>query len=72
MSYHHWWQQARFLKSDDPKVKLHELVCQTLELAGTFDCLDITNLACLEYLGRAAQEIEHDYRDSEDGHRSGS
>ena len=72
MAYHHWWQQARFLKSDDPEVKLHELVCQTLELAGTFDCLDVTNLACLEYLVRAVQEIEHDHRDTEDGHHSGS
>ena len=70
MAYHHWWQQARFLKSDAPDVKLHELVCQTLELAGTFDCPDVTNLACLEYLVRAVQEIEHDHRDTED--RSGS
>ena len=72
MAYHHWWQQARFLKSDTPDVKLHELVCQTLELAGTFDCLDVTNLACLEYLVREVQKIEHEYRDTEDGHHSGS
>ena len=72
IAYHPWWQQARFLRSDDYQVKVHDLVCRTLELAGTYDSLDITNLACFEYLARAVQRIEHDYRDTEDGHHAGS
>ena len=72
MAYHQWWQQSKFLKSSDPTVKLHGLVCQTLEFAGTYDCLDVTNLVCIEYLLREVQQIEHAHRDAEDGHHSGS
>ena len=71
MAYHQWWQQSKFLKSNDPDVKLHNLVCQTLEFAGAFDCLDVTNLVCVEYLLREVQQVEHAYRNEEDGHHSG-
>ena len=71
MVYHQWWQQSNLLKSNDPDVKLRNLVCQTLEFAGTFDGLDVTNLACLEYLLREIQQIEHAFRNEEDGHHSG-
>ena len=72
MAYHQWWQQSKFLSSSDPLVKLHNLGCQTLEFAGTYDCLDATNLVCIEYLLREVQQIEHAYRHEEDGHHSGS
>ena len=55
----------------DPKVMLHNLGCQTLEWAGTFDCLDVSNLVCLEYLLREVQQIVHAFRNEEDGHHSG-
>ena len=47
-------------------------MCQTLEFAGTYDCLGVTNLVCIEFLLREVQQIEHFYRDAEDGHHSGS
>ena len=71
-AYHQWWQQSKFLKSDTPAVKLHGLLCEALEFAATYDCLDDTNLVCFERLLREVQQIEHDYRDAEDGHHSGS
>ena len=45
--------------------------CQTLEFAGTFDGLDVTTLVCLKYLLREIQQIEHAFRNEEDGHHSG-
>ena len=71
-AYHQWWQQSKFLKSDTPAVKLHGLLCEALEFAATYDCLDVTNLVCFERLLREVQQIEHDYRDAEDGHHSGN
>ena len=72
MAYHQWWQQSKFLKSSNPDVKLHNLVCQTLEFKGNFDCLDVTNLVCLEFLLREVQQIEHAFRNAEDGHHTGN
>jgi len=40
-------------------------------MAGAFDCLDVSNLSCLEYLLREVQKIEHEYRDMDDGHHTG-
>jgi len=71
VAYHQWWQQSKFLSSGDPKVKLHNLGCQTLEWAGTFDCLDVSNLVCLEYVLREVQKIEHEFRNADDGHHVG-
>ena len=71
MAYHQWWQQSMFLSSSDPLVKLHNLGCQALEFAGTFDCLDVTNLVCLEYVLREVQKIEHEFRNADDGHHTG-
>ena len=68
MAYHHWWQQSKFLRTSEPDVKLHQLVCQALEFAETFDGLDVTNLVCIEYLLREVQQIEHAYRNEEVGH----
>jgi hypothetical protein len=70
VAYHQW--QSKFLKYTDPSVKLHGLVCRVLEFGATYDCLDVTNLVCFEFLVREAQRIEHDFRNAEDGHHSGS
>ena len=40
-------------------------------MAGTYDHLDVSNLVCLELLLREVQQIEHHYRDMDDGHHSG-
>ena len=71
MDHHQWWQHSRFLPSDEPRVQLHQLGCRVLELAGTYDHLDVSNLACLELLLREVQKIEHHNRCMEDGHHSG-
>ena len=71
MDQHQWWQHSRSLPRDEPRVQLHQLGCRVLELAGTYDHLDVSNLACLELLLREVQKIEHRNRCMEDGHHSG-
>ena len=46
------------------------MCCRILELAGTFDQLDIPNLASLEVVARRLETIEYSYKDrTRDGER---
>lgn len=41
----------------------HQQCCRFMALAGMYDQLDVTNLACLEAVARRLQTIEYQYRE---------
>ena len=58
MDHHRWWTSSYGLSEDDALVKQHELTMKVLELFGSYDQLDLGNLAGLERLLREAPLTE--------------
>eukprot|EP00959_Pyramimonas_sp_CCMP1952_P241601 5049536-Pyramimonas_sp.AAC.1 len=51
------------LKPEQWGVAEHETLLRIIELAGQYDQLDVTNLACMEAAARRVQTIEWAYHD---------
>lgn len=65
--WHHQFKTLYRLNKGDWGVEAHELAMRMLDRAGTFDGLDVCNLACLEDLLRQAQLVEFAYLQESDG-----
>ncbi len=61
---HSTWRSDWSLAAEDKRVTLHELLCEILHVASTFDGLDLSNLASMELIGRHVQLLERDVRDA--------
>ena len=61
LDWHAFWKQLHKLKANDWGVSLHELVMRMVDRAGSYDGVDIFNLACLEDALRQAQLVEYTY-----------
>jgi len=60
---HSTWRSDWSLQGDDRRVVQHELLSEILHVAATYDCLDLSNLACMELVTRHVQLIEREVRD---------
>ena len=70
--HHRWWRSTAKLAASDWGVTEHAMLCDVLEHAGSYDNLDICNLACIEALARRLQTIEYQHRERvRDGERGG-
>ncbi len=56
--HHRWWSSTARLTTTDWGVAEHASCCWLLELAGSFDQLDLPNIACIEAVCRRMQAIE--------------
>ena len=63
IDYHLFWMNSNGLYPAMWGVQEHEAALEILDLAGTYDGLDIPNSAGLEHLVRRAQMIEFSYSD---------
>ncbi|CAK0902947.1 unnamed protein product, partial [Prorocentrum cordatum] len=63
LDHHRWWRHAAKLKAGDWGVAEHESVMKSLTYAGSYDQLDLANLACIEHLCRRARLIEYYHRE---------
>ena len=63
IDHHRFWMNSNGLYPDMWGVQEHEAALKILDLAGTYDGLDIPNSAGLEHLMRRAQLIEFTYSD---------
>lgn len=61
--HHRWWRSTARLGGGDWGVAEHAQLCRFLQLAGTFDQLDLSNNSVLEAISRRLQVIEWQYRD---------
>lgn len=59
--HHRWWVASHRLGPEDWGVQLHETVLKQLETLGTYDGLDLVNLAGVEMMLRQAQLVEYAY-----------
>jgi hypothetical protein len=62
VSRHHAWRQENNLKNEDGHSVRHEMLSEVLELLGSCDQLDLSNLAGVEALARALQYEEFEVR----------
>ena len=70
--HHRWWRSTAKLAASDWGVSEHAMLCDVLEHAGSYDNLDLCNLACMEALARRLQTIEYQHRERvRDGERGG-
>ena len=60
MDHHHWWLRQSGLDADDTRVKTHRVGLQMLDMAGTYDYLEVANVASLELVMRQVQLVEYD------------
>ena len=60
--HHRWWLSVTNLNKDSWGVAEHESAMKALDEAGSYDGLEITNLASLEVLLRRAQLVEYVYQ----------
>ena len=61
--HHDMWTARRKLQAADYGVEMHELCAKAVEMLGTFDQLDIYNVAGIEMLVRKMQLVEHYWDD---------
>ena len=59
--HHEVWRGRRRFNGSEYGVDMHETLCKIADLMGTFDQLDMSNLACAEYLFRRLQVLEYYY-----------
>ena len=70
-AYHKWWRVTAKLGLHDWGVSEHMQNMRFLHLAGTYDQLDLANLAIIEAIARRIELIEYQYRErTRDGIRS--
>ena len=69
--HHRWWRTVCRLNAVDWGVGEHMQCCRYMEVAGTFDQLDLGNVAVLELIARRLQTIEFQYRERVKEHFSG-
>ena len=62
-AYHRWWRSVCRLSVADWGVAEHQQLCRYLQLGGSYDQLDLTNLAIIEAIARRLQLIEYQYRE---------
>ena len=67
MDHHVWWVRQNGLEKDDPKVEVHRVGCQMLDTAGTYDRLEVANMASLELVMRQVQLVEYEMAYGFDG-----
>ena len=74
-AYHRWWRAICKLTIADWGVPEHFQLCRYLQLAGTYDQLDLGNLAIAEAITRRMQLIEYQFweraRESQRGGMAG-
>ena len=61
--YHKWWRTTCKLSLSDWGVAEHMQMMRFLALAGSYDQLDLSNLAVIEAICRRAELIEYQYRE---------
>ena len=66
MGHHRWFVNVHGLHKDSWGVEAHEVALKTLEHAGTYDGVDVPNLASLELMMRKAQLCEYVYMQDSD------
>ena len=66
MDHHRWFVNVHGLHKDSWGVEAHEVALKTLEHAGTYDGVDVPNLASLELMMRKAQLCEYVYMQDSD------
>ena len=72
-AYHRWWRSITRLSMADWGVSEHFQLCRYLQLAGSYDQLDLGNLAVAEAMARRLQLIEYQYRQrAREAHRGGA
>ena len=72
LDYHRIWQQTHNLEKHNWGVETRELILRALDVAGSYDGVEIANLAWFEGLMRQAQLIEYTYhQESASGGKSG-
>lgn len=59
--HHRWWVASHRLSAEDWGAQLHETVLKQVETLGTYDGLDLVNLAGVEMMLRQAQLVEYAY-----------
>ena len=70
--YHKWWRTTARLSIVDWGVAEHQQLCRYLELAGTYDQLDLANVSTIEAIVRRLQLVEYQYRERlRDGSQGG-
>ena len=62
MPRHEKWKHDNKLGDDDAGVIEHEVASEIIDLACTYDQLDVSNLACFERMLRRIQLIEEGHR----------
>ena len=65
MSRHTKWVHEHRVPQGDPAMYIHEVLSEFFEIAGTYDQLDVSNLACVERLARWYQDIEDSHQKEE-------
>ena len=71
MDWHRFWVSTNKFDRNDWGFAEHELVMRSLEHAGSYDGLDVCNLAAFEDLVRQAQLIEYMYSQDENKKKDG-
>ena len=61
--HHRWWRSVTRLSPSDWGVSEHLECCRTLETAGSYDQLDLANVAVIERVCRRLQVIEYQCRE---------
>ena len=65
LARHTKWVHEHRVPQNDPAVYVHEVLSEFFEIAGTYDQLDVSNLACVERLARWYQDIEDQHQREE-------
>ena len=63
LDHHEFWRTTCKLQPEQIGVEEHSHLLELLDLAGRYDALDVTNLACMEHAARRIQTIEWGYAD---------
>ena len=66
--HHRWWRSVCHLQVEDWGVSEHHQCCRYLEMAGTYDQLDLGNIGVLELIARRLETIEFQYRERVKSH----
>ena len=61
LDHHQWWKSVHGLRADSWGVVEHETALRSLEHAGCYDNVDVSNVAALEVVVRRVQLIEYAY-----------
>ena len=62
MDHHRWFCQVYALDPSMWGVTLHRLAMRCISHGGTYDCLELVNLAIVDLMLREAQLVEHVYQ----------